>query len=450
MPKTTLKQLPDSTAEITVSIPAEVFNKHLDKAAAQLAKTHKIKGFRPGKAPRSIVEKYLGSKKLLDEAAEGAINDAYPEVIKEHKLRPVARPSINITKIAPENAFEFVMTIPVISELSLPDYSEFTVEQEEPEITDEEITHALHYLQKTRAVERAVERASQKGDAVEIDFETRLGAVKVENGESRNHPLVLGEGSFLPGFEEAIEGLKAGERKEFSLVAPKDYYHPAIAGKKVDLLVTMRAVRERKVPELNDEFANSLGQFTNLAELKNSIREGLLMEKETAARQKAEARLIEKISDNSKVTYPSMLLESELSAVMEEHKTRVARAGLAWESYLANVKKTEEQLREESKKLAETRVKLALVMDALVEREGIAVEEAEITERANAYLRRFASVKEAKKHTDPERLMRRVHYEIRKDKLLKKLAAKHITTSKKNSARSSNKTSSATPKQASK
>lgn len=240
-----------------------------------------------------------------------------------------------------------------------------------------EIKKALDYLQNSRAKIITVSRPAKKDDRIEIDFEIRLasrrseqGGAKVENGESKNHPLILGKGHFIPGFEEKLEGMQAGEKKEFSL-------------KNFDIKVKMNLVQKRELPEINDEFAKSLGQFKNLDELRKSIDEGLFKEKEIKEKQRIKIELIEKIAEDSELNIPDNLINQEKERMFNEFKFNITNMGLDFERYLKEIKKTVEDLKKDWQEQAEKRVKVALCLQEIAERENINVSDSEVTDKKN-------------------------------------------------------------------
>lgn len=422
MPKTvTLTPQPDSLVEIKVGLPAAEFERFINAAAKNLATAYRFKGFRPGTTPRAVVEQNLGQGRLRAEAAQAAVEKLYPEIITEQNLKPLGEPKIEITGLSESAALEFKVTLPVLSELKLPDFKAITVKRPVVSVTEEEVSQTLAHIRKSRATARAVERPSQKGDAVEIDFETRVGGVKVENGESRNHPFILGEGGFLPGFEEALVGLKAGEEKSFTLTAPANYYHPALAGKVLEFKVKIKLVQELELPPLTAAFAKSLGQFDSLEALKDSLKQGLAREKENEALAQAEAALVNQITRGAALSFPSQLVKAELDHMVLELQRRVTATGLDWPTYLGNIRKTEAALKADWQSQAAERVKTALVLEAIIEREAIAPTDEEIVARANQHLKRFKNLKQARRKVDPRALHRQVVGELKREKLLARL-----------------------------
>jgi len=246
--------------------------------------------------------------------------------------------------------------------VQLADYKGIKVKKNELKVEKAEIDNSLEYLRKSRAKIITVNKSAEKGNRVEIDFEVRHGGVKIENGTSKNHPLILGEGKFLPGFEKELEGMLTGEEKNFSLKAPKDWLDKRVAEKNLDFKVKMNLVQERQVPELNDEFAKSLGSFESLGALKENVFGGLLEEKKIKEKQRIKIELIEKVAENSKIEIPKNLTMEELDKMINEFKFSITGFGLDFDKYLREIKKTIPDLKKEWKNQAEKRVRIALCL----------------------------------------------------------------------------------------
>ena len=265
--------------------------------------------------------------------------------------------------------------------MNLANYKGLKIKKNELKVEEKEIDKALDYLQKSRAKIITVNRPAKKGDRVEIDFEIRNTEIKIENGTSKNHPLILGEGKFLPGFEEKLERMKSGEEKEFSLKAPQNWPDKRIADKILDFKVKMNLVQERILAEINDEFAKSLGNFDSLNGLKNSIKDGLMQEKELKEKERIRLELIEKIADDSKIDLPEDLINQELENMLNEFKASISVFGLDFERYLKELNKTTDDLRKEWKKQAEKRIKIGICLKAIADKEKIEASDEEVEQR---------------------------------------------------------------------
>ena len=407
---TKLEKLPQSKIKIEVTIPVVDFEEYIDEAYKLLAREVKADGFRPGKAPRQVVKQRIDEGRALQEAADLALRDTYLKILDEHKLEPLGSPEIRVLKLAPGNEFIYEAELFVLPEITLADYKNISSKmlrqrsKDEIEVSEKELKDALHWLVNSRAKFVGVKRAAKKGDKLEIDFDVFQGGAPIENGRSQNHPLILGEGRFVPGFEEELEGMQEGEEKEFSLNFPDDYHEKSLAGKPAEFKVKIRSVLEKETPELNDAFAASLGQFKTLGELEKSVKRGLEQEKEAKAKEETRIAIISKIAEESRFETPDVLVEGELNKMVGEFKTEVAQMGLEFEKYLSGIKKSEDELKKEWRSKAEQRVKIGLVLRAIAEKEKIEPTEQEIEEEAGKILHSYGSAEQAGKNIDSARL----------------------------------------------
>ena len=306
-------------------------------------------------------------------------------------------------------------------EIKLGNYRGLKVKKNKLEVKKEEIKKSLDYLQNSRAKIITVNRSCKKGDRIEIEFEVRHNKVKIENSTSKNHPLILGQNRFLPGFEEKLEGMKADQEKEFSLKAPANWVNPRIADKNLDFKVKMNLVQKRELPGLNDEFAKSLGSFESLTVLKKSIKEGLLREKEIKEKERIRIELIEKVAQDSKIEIPEVLIEQELEKMTNEFRTNIASLGLDFDKYLKEIKKTIEELKKNWQEQAKKRVIIALCLQIIAEKENIEVSDEEIKERVNQDLKHYPNVEEVKKNIDLNALEEYTKIILRNEKVFELL-----------------------------
>jgi len=285
--------------------------------------------------------------------------------------------------------------------MKLGKYKGLKIKKNEIKADDNEINKSLDYLKESRAKIITVNRSAQKGDRIEIDFEVRQDGVKIENGESKNHPLILGQGRFLSGFEDNLERMSAGEEKSFSLKIPFDWPDKRIIGKNLDFKVKMKLVQKRELSDINDEFAKSLGKFESLEELKSSIKDGIMQEKEIKEKQRMRIELIEKVTDDSEVEISAELIEQEKENMLNELKANIAGLGLDFEKYLEQIKKTIEEIKKEWQEQAEKRVKIGLCLNAITEKENIQISDEEAESRINEDLKHYENIKDIKKDVDP-------------------------------------------------
>ncbi|MCX6762743.1 MAG: trigger factor [Candidatus Moranbacteria bacterium] len=402
-----IKKLPKSLVEIQISVPTAEFEKFIDAAAEEFSKDLKIDGFRPGKAPRNIVQQKVGAEKILAHGAEKAIKKTYVDTIVKNKIEVIGEPKITITKIAKGNDLEYKAVAAVMPEIKLSNYRKDakSVKKSEPKkVTDEQSQKELESLQKSRAKLVTVARKAKEGDRVEIDFEVLVEGKPIEGGTAKDHPLTIGENYFIPGFEDNLVGMKEKDKKEFELAFPKEYHQKSLAGKPARFKVKMNLVQEKELPELNDEFAKSMGNFENLEALKRSIFEGIELEQKKKNEEKWRTVVIEKIAAESQINLPEILIEQELEKMMAELEQNIAGMGLALDAYLENIKKSKSDLTEGWKETAEKRVRSALVLKEISASEEILVPAGEIEEEMNRVLAYYKGTGDMEKNVDMERL----------------------------------------------
>lgn len=404
------EKLPQSKIKLEITIPAEDFTDFIQEATKALSREIKVKGFRPGRIPAAMVKEKAGEGTILQEAADLAVRGTYLQALKEEKVEPLGVPEIKVLKLAPGNDFIYEARIFILPEVKLPDYKKISREilkkagSNKTEVKEEELQKALDWLADSRSKTVTVARAAQKGDRVEIDFEVSQKGVVIEGGQSTSHPLIIGQGRFVPGFEEKLTGMKEGEEKEFSLAFPDDYHVKNLAGKPADFKVKMKLVQEKQKPELNDEFAVSLGRFKNVEELKKSVADGLKQEKENKQKQERRMQIIEEIAQKADFETPEILLEEELGKMLQEFKAQITQMGMEFDKYLANIKKTEADLKKEWEDKAKQRVRIGLTLRQIATEEKISPSQVEIEEEAGKILKSFGDVKQAQNSIDSERL----------------------------------------------
>lgn len=429
--------LPKSQIELEITLPFPEFESHVKRAAVALSEERDVEGFRKGKAPYDAVKNKFGENVIYERAAEHAVRKTYPTLIEElednppenmKEFLPIGSPEITVTKLAPKNEFMYKAKLSLMPHVELPDYSaiakRFAIEKKDVAITDDEIAKTLEWIRESRMVVTEINRAAADGDGVEVDFEIRHEGVKWEHGESKNHPLVMGEKTFIPGFEEQLVGMKAGEEKNFSLTLPNDWHDAALKGKVIDVHVTMKLVKERKLPELTDEFVKQLGAFDSLDALKQNITEGLLQEKKDKEQQRVRVHMIEAIAKEITVEFPDILVERELDKMIEEMRANIEQMGMKWEDYLLHIKKTIEALRTEWHDEARKRVRVALALREIARKENINPALEEIEKKSNEVIAQYGSPEDAHKQIDPTRLREYTKGILRNEKVFEFLESK--------------------------
>ncbi len=397
-----LKNLEESQIEIEVEISSEEFQKFIDKAVFKLGENTEIKGFRKGKVPKEIIKEKIGAESLLTEAANLAVRDSYQKAVKEKNLEVISKPEVNIIKMAEGNPFVYKAKFSVLPQLELPNYKKIAsdVKKKEVEVKDQELENALKWLQKSRSKMSAKLSPAQKGDFVEVEY----NSPQLEKPET--DAFILGQGQFLPGFEKVLFGLKTGEEKKEVIVSfPENHYKKELAGKEIKVNLKVNSVKKVEIPELTDDFAKSLGQFKGLQDLKNNIKGGLKAEKEQAELQRARAEILEKIAAKVEAGIPKVLIKKEQERMLENLKAQVQqKMGLKFEDYLKKIQKSEEDLKESFLPQAKKRIKEYLVLRSIGKKEKIEVSEKEAEERANQVLKQYQNKGQAQKDLDPSAL----------------------------------------------
>jgi trigger factor len=342
-------------------------------------KNVKVPGFRPGKAPDSLLEKHVDQRALIDEFMEHALNDLYRHAVEQEKLRPVAQPQVAIKKFVPFTELEFEAEIETIGGIKVADYKTVKLSKKPVTVTAKDVNDVLANLQKRLAQRKDVNRAAKDGDEVVIDFAGRDQDGKPINGaDGKDYPLVIGSKTFIPGFEDHVTGMKAGEEKEFTITFPKDYGVKALQDKKVTFNVTVKKVQELVEPKLDDDFAKQAGPFKTVAELKADVKKQLTAEREREAQSNYENELIQKIVEKSSIEIPEVLINEQLQRLEDEEKRNLVYRGQTWQEHLDAEGVTEEQHRERQRPDAELRVKAGLVLSEIADKEQISVQQEEL------------------------------------------------------------------------
>lgn len=368
-----------STIDILFSVEPKEVEVFMAQAAKNLSKGMNIPGFRPGNVPSAVIEQKLGKPVLWEEAARAGIALWYTRVVKENKLEPIGRPEVAITKLAPGNDFEFTLHVAVLPVFEIPPYTGLSAEKREVKISDEEVEKVINTLRDMRSKFHNVEREATKGDRAEVDLIVKIDGKVIPNGETKNMPVMIGgEERFIPGFEDQLIGMKKGETKEFTLSFPEKYYNKDLQGKEAQFTVTMQLVQEVEKPELNEEFAKSLGKFENFDEVRKQLRGNLEKEGEMKEKERYELALFDKVLEKVEIDIPDILLKGEVDKIMHEFRHDVESQGMTMDGYLSSVKTTEEELKKGWQKQAEKRIKAGLVLRRIAEKENIEIDDADI------------------------------------------------------------------------
>lgn len=406
-----IKKLAKSRIEFEVSVPWSQWEKYLDGAAEEASKEIKIPGFRPGKAPRKMVEQKVGSAVLLNNAAEIAVQKSYIDYVTKEKLEVIGSPEIEIKTVAEGEDLEYVARAAVMPEVKVDEKYKKSIAKinqgynnKKTEVSAEELQLELEKLANSRAKLVTVRRDAQKNDSVEVDFAVFVGGVPIENGRSKNHPVVIGKEVFIPGFEDNLVGLREGEEKEFELDFPTDYHKQNLQGKKATFKVKVNLVQERQVPEINDEFAKSLGNFADLEALRKNMREGMEHEQAHKMNESKRNEYVEKLIENTEVEIPEILIHEEIHKMMHEFEQQIQSMGLEMDQYLGQIKKKKDELEKDWEPNAIKRVKSTMALNNIVKAEQIVLTSKEIEEEMNKTLQYYKNTKDFAKNIDMKRL----------------------------------------------
>jgi len=400
----TKKDLEKSQIELTVELSNEEFVPYIEKGAEKVSHEVKIEGFRPGKVPFDVLKQKIGEMTILEEAAHLAIHKTIDEAIDKNTMgrQPVGQPQVNVTKLAPNNPFEYKLVVSLIPEITLGKYKDLNISPEEAKIEAKELDRAMNDLREMRATEVIADREIKMGDKVVVDIKMFLDKVPLEDGEHKELGLLLGKDYFVPGFDKKLVGAKKDEVRKFELPYPDDHHQKNLAGKMVDFEVNIKEVYDRVLPEFNDEFA-AFFQLKTMDELKKNLEESLLHEKKHHADLKNESELLTKIIEDTKFgDMPEEIIQNELKSMLAELEQSVVRQGGKFEDYLSSIKKDRAGLMIEMAPNAVKRIKSALVIRELAVVEKIAPTEKEIHEKIDELKKQYTGNKEVTKMLEEE------------------------------------------------
>lgn len=361
--------------ELKIEIDAEQVNKTVQEVYREYARVTEVPGFRKGKAPLSLVERYVSPDSVKRRAIEKMMPAAYEEALKQKDIEPYADPDIEIIQFEKEQPFIFKASVPLPPIVELGEYKGIEVQRQVVEVTDDDVEAELKRLQDSNARTEKVEgRGVSKGDYVLADIASAPEGEEL--GDARRSLIEVG--SNMPEFDENILGLEADQRKTFTIQYPEDYADDELKGKKAEFDVTIKEIRERKVPELNDEFAKSVGEYQTLDELKEDIRKRLIEGAEKKANTEVVNKIIDEIVSRSKVEFPDIMVDHEVYHDLEDLQHNLDRYGITMDMYLRRAGITQDQLLEQLRERARSRITTGLVLGEIAEKENLSVSDEEI------------------------------------------------------------------------
>ncbi len=380
--KVEAKKFPQNLIEITVELSVTEISEFEEKALNNLSLNTKVEGFRPGKIPNEILKQRISPLKILEEMADLAINKKYPEIIKQEKLEPVAPPQVEIIKLAPNNPLIFKLKIPLIPKIKLGNYKNIKISEKKTKIENNQIEKVISELQTMRGKETLVSRKAKKGDKASVDLELFHDKVPLENGQIKNFSLILGSGKeYFPGLNDKIIGLGKNEQTEFSFCYPESHPDKQTAGKLIDFKVKINSVYNIDLPKIDDQFAQSVGKFNSLENLKEKIKENLEENARLKEEQRREVEILQELIKQTQFEeMPKILIDNEINKMIEELKASIEQSSGKFEDYLQSIKGSVESLQKQFIPKAEERIKSALCIREIAQKEKITVSEEESEE----------------------------------------------------------------------
>ncbi len=383
------KKADKGQGELTITLDVAEMQPYLERAVKSIASDMTFEGFRPGTAPYAVVKARVGDMRLWETAAEDAVQRTYVDAVHEQKLETIGSPEIAILTLAPGNPFAFKATAALLPEVTIGDITKIQMKKNVVLVEDTEVEKTIGELQKMRTAEALVDRAATKADKVVVNMDMKLGGVPVEGGQVKGHSILLHEDYYVPGFTDALVGMRANETKNFTLPFPKDHYQKHIAGKPVEFTVAMQSVFALTPPSLDDAFAASLGQKT-LVELRDFLRKNIEHEKQGKEDERQEIALLEQLVQTSTFgEIPDLLVSEETRRMADELERSVTGRGMEFQTYLDSIKKTRDQILLDFSADAMKRVKTMLLIRAVARQENITVTDAELKQETEAILAHY-------------------------------------------------------------
>ena len=374
-----------SKVVLEFTMPKDDFNKALDKAFAKNAKHFKVPGFRNGKVPRNVVEKVYGEGVLYESVIEDTVDEEYRKALEENKLEPVSRPEMDVKQIGKDKDFIYTVSFYVKPEAKVSKYKGLEIEKVDVKVSKEDVEAELESVRNKNAEIKSVEdRKLQQNDISTIDFEGFVDGVAFEGGKGENFELTIGSGQFIPGFEDQLVGMEIGEEREIKVTFPKEYHAENLAGKDSTFKVKLISIKEKILPELDDE-------FETLEEYKKDLKAKVKERKENQAKAERESKAIEKLVENVEVEIPEAMIDHEIEHMIESFAQNLSYQGMSMEQYLEYTNTKMDDFKESLKPNAIKDIKLRLALEFINKAENVVVEDKEIDEKIEELSKQYGS-----------------------------------------------------------
>jgi trigger factor len=419
---------PNSTVTLEIELPPERLNRAIDDAVRRMSRQVRVPGFRPGKAPRPVLERHLGPGAVVDEAVEHLVSDAYREALVQEDILPLTNADVDVVQAEEGAPLIFKAKVQVRPEVELGDYKHFNFSPDIDAIDDARVDVVLEELRDQNATLTAVEgRGAQDGDYAVISFVGTRDGEPFEGGTSERMPLILGQERLIPGFEANLHGLEVGGSTEFDIAFPDDYPETELAGKAAHFAVELRELREKILPELDADFVGTLGDFADLDALRADIRARLERNALDRARHGFADKIIDYAVANATVELPDILIDQEVEVMHDEFRSTLARQGITEEAYLKALDKTDADMHAEFRPGAEKRVRTLLVLSKIADIEGVTVPDAEVEAEVARGRERYPDDARLMAYFDSERGRSYIRSTLRRSRVIEGLIDEWLT-----------------------
>ncbi len=416
--KATVEKLEKNKVLLKIELEPEKVSQAIDRAFRKLVKEVNIPGFRKGKTPRVIFDRFIGKEVLYEEAAESLIPEAYYDAVKDTGIEPIDQPEIDVVQIEDGKEAIFKATVEVKPEVQLGQYKGLEVTRKIDEVKDEDVDKEIEELRKNYAKLVPIEDGQvENGDTVILDYSGFVDEVQFKGGTAREQQLEIGSGSFIPGFEEQLIGFSIGETHSINITFPEDYFNEELAGKEAVFDVAIKSIKRKEFADIDDEFAKDVSEFETLEELRNDILHRLRKVAEDNAEQKVRRALIEKAVENAEVDVPDTMIDSQVQQMLGNLETRLSYQGVSLEDYLKYSGSDEETLQQQMRDDAEKIVKADLVLETITSNEGFDASEEEVTKEVNKMAEQYKQEPEAmRKMLEAQGNLKMIEQNIKREK----------------------------------